>query len=54
MPVTESNEGLKGENSDWDIEAPESFVDMFEDPTESDMVYSLSGVYDSRPLGYTR
>jgi hypothetical protein len=49
--VTASNEGPKGENHDRDAEAPGSFVEMFEDPTESDMVYKSSGVYDGRPSG---
>jgi hypothetical protein len=51
MPVTASNEGPKGENHDLDVEAPGSFIDMFEDPMESDMVYNSLGVYDGRPLG---
>ena len=50
VPVTASNEGLKGESHDQNVEAPGSFVEMFEDPTESDMVYNSSGVYDGRPL----
>jgi hypothetical protein len=50
-PVTASNEGPKGENHDRDAEAPGSFVEMFEDPTESDMVYNSSGEYDGRPSG---
>jgi len=49
--VTASNEGPKGGNHDRDVEAPASFVEMFEDPTESDMVYNSSGVYDGWPLG---
>lgn len=51
--VTASNEAPKGENHDrrGDAEALGSFAEMFEDPTESDMVYNSSGVYDGRPLG---
>jgi hypothetical protein len=50
-PVAASNEGPKGENHDYDAEVPGSFVVMFEDPIESDMVYNFSEVYDGQPLG---
>ena len=49
--VIASNEAPKGENHDRDAEVPRSFAEMFEDPTESEMVYNSSGVYDGRPLG---
>ena len=48
-----SNDGPKGENHERDIEAG-PMVEMFEDPTESDIVCNSSGVNDGRPPGYTR
>ena len=47
-PVTVSNDGPKGENHERDIEA-QPMVKIFEDPTESDMVYNSSGVNGGRP-----